>query len=1213
MNRCKYFLPMSLFSLLVSYAAMVIGQEGSSSVRSEAFDQTVKPFLERHCERCHNEENLTSGIRVDRLSADVPESQLKLLEGIRKQVRGNLMPPEDEPQPDPLERDRFVRWVDESLRWARLRVPERNGGARRLTVAQYRNTIRHLLGIDEDLTDILPPDAVSKDGFVNNQETLVFSPLLAEAYLEIARKALDTCIVDHRTKPSIQNFRVDLGKSINTQPCPDQLVLGAESLLLDNRDFVVTQLRPKKPFDYESFVMRTSYRFIEGYQGNDTVRGWRDFDSIYHSVFACMRGARGYPKGEPYETIPSGLLLRPAIPSAEIFGVESTYGPQANFKISLRELPDYGRFRIKVRASKFGDGLLLDPGVTPKSPSPSMIEITAPDSSARTVKIPQSAVYQIDVYPDSPQADPVNMDPSRLDQGLIAKWDFEGDLAGEVHANKVIGQLEGGGELVDTPFGKGLSLDGQSDFFVVRRKPQFGIGRGDFTVAAWIRPTALRQAGIVALGRYGWMHGWYFDMPNDRGVLRVETCDPQNRPNGTVESPPGTLRSNVWQHVAAVVRRGENKTELFVNGYPVGRGTIGPADLDNPSIDLYLGRIPEAQMFQGALDQVRLYDRALEKAEIQALVEPGRRFATAPPFETLQRVALTLGDRQISSQWQQPAYAVVRLSTGELKVTAQNSGATKFGKVTLTPLEPGSELFEEFVAFERREPRVGVHLGLRRDCGSTLSRVGSPQTVRQETPELFIFEGAIRDFPSPDVERDNVNYLAGIREIGVRSEYTDGRDMPRLLIHSVEFEGPVFDSWPPESHRSIFGVEGSGGETDSDAERIICRFAERAFRRPVTPDETVAAVQVYRDSRGAGAGFSEAIKEALLVVLTSPQFLFLVEDSQGPHAETINPFELASKLSYFLWNGPPDSRLLTLAADNQLHDAIDSEVTRMVSDVKFDHFVTTFTSQWLALEKFAVLEPDSSRFPKLTKSVRAELASEPIRFVEYLIRNNLEIRNLVRSDHILANEATASYYGLGDLTESGFEFVPIIHRRPELGGLLSQPAIMAGLSDGREANPVKRGAWLARRIVAEPPDDPPPNVPAISPDQSLPLKERLRLHREQPGCAQCHSKIDPWGIALEQFDAGGLVMATAVDTQTTLPDGTEIKDFESLRDYLTDDRLDQLAFSFLKHLMIYAVGRTLGYYEQDALRKDCLKLKADGYRARDMIRYVVRSPIFIQK
>jgi hypothetical protein len=231
------------------------------------FEQQVKPFLKQNCVRCHNEETSMSGVRVDQLDAALEDRHLKLWEHIRKRVGDGTMPPKGLPQPPAAERQRLVEWITQALDVARSRPSPKNGLVRRLTVAQYRNTLRELLQLDDDLTDALPPDAISKDGFVNNKETLQLSPLLVEAYFEIAEEALNRAIVDPASKPKIQNFRVDLGASINTAPLPEQLILGANSLLLENKDFTVTQLTPSKPFPFEPFFMQTKYRFIEGYAG----------------------------------------------------------------------------------------------------------------------------------------------------------------------------------------------------------------------------------------------------------------------------------------------------------------------------------------------------------------------------------------------------------------------------------------------------------------------------------------------------------------------------------------------------------------------------------------------------------------------------------------------------------------------------------------------------------------------------------------------------------------------------------------------------------------------------------------------------------------------------------------------------------------------------------------------------------------------------------
>ena len=854
----------------------------TAAAEETAFRERVRPLLQKYCLRCHNADNMESGIRVDQLSAALEDRQLPLWKGILKQVADESMPPEDEPQPTADQRRVLTEWITRAITAARSRPTPKNGSVRRLTVSQYRNTLRDLLGLQEDLTDALPPDGISKDGFTNNTQTLLLSPLQVESYFDIAEKALDLCIVDENSKPVIQNFRVDFGASINPQPCPDTLVLGANNALLNNADFVVTELKPTKPFEFQPFAMQTQFEFIEGYVGNDTIRAWKEFDSIYHAVFACVRGTPGYPKGEAVQVVPAGLLLRPAIPSPEIFGQSNTYGPMANFKISLRELPDHGNFRITVKAARYDEG----------------------------------------------------------------------------------------------------------------------------------------------------------------------------------------------------------------------------------------------------------------------------------------------------------------------------------------------ELAQRDKAFAQRSPSLGVHLGLRRDCGSTLTRVGEPQAVANTELQDFIFEGAINDFPAPDVEKNNVNYLAGIREIGVRSEYTDGRDMPRLLVRSVEFEGPFYDSWPPSTHRNIFIESPHKNDPATYASEVIHSFATRAFRRPVTATELATICAVWKNSFAAKGDARQSIKDALLVVLTSPQFLFLIENSSSPAAEDLDPYELASKLSYFLWNAPPDRQLLELAAKNALHQSLDAEIERMIRDPRFGQFISEFASQWLSLDKFDVVAVDAQRYPKLTRDTKTQLRQEPVQFLRYLIEQNLPLRNVVQSDFLVANEVTASYYGLPDRTENGFRFVAIKHENENLGGVLTQAGILAGLSDGRESNPIKRGAWLARKIIAEPPDDPPPNVPQLKEDDGakLTLREKLERHRNQKGCAKCHSGIDPWGIPFETFDAGGLFKKSHdTDSGSKLPDGRDVKDLNDLKAYLANDRIDQVAYSFLKHAACYAVGRSLTYNELVFLQEQSVPLKANDYHTQELLRFVIKSDLFLKK
>ncbi len=1172
-----------------------------------AFEQTVKPFFKQNCMQCHDTDNAMAGVRVDQLDTTFDDRQVKVWEGIRARVAGGSMPPKDQHQPTPEERKQVVDWIKQNIEIARLRPSPKNGLVRRLTVAQYRNTLRELLHLEDDLTTGLPPDAVSKDGFVNNQETLHLSPLLLESYFEIAEEALKRALVDPSKKPAVQDFKVELGAKVNPKPFPEELILGAGSALLKNEDVLITQPVPAKPFAFTPHPMQTDYRFIEGYQGNDTVRGWREYHSIYHVVYADMRGSGGYPKGQAYSTVPQGLLLRPAIPNDELFGADGTYGPKANFKISTRELPDDGRFRITILAAKYNDGLLIDKIEKDKKDDlegkPTPGAITVQPAKSQTAVIPKAGVYQVDAHVVAANLNPPAPDASKLTEGLAVGWPS--------------GKLEGKAQLSESPFGKAVGIKADTDFVTVPRTDALNVADGDFTVAAWIKPQGLRRASIIARGgsteEKAGKQGWVLELPDNRGILRLDAIGSDGKSAGTISSQRGAIKAGEWQHVAAIVHRGQQLSKIYVNGYPVGKGEISAANLDNPKLDLQIGRLAEGLHYRGDIDQVRVYRRALGEAELQALVQPGKQFVKAPDAERPMELTLNLGDREFIGTLQQPAFLAVRLPAGPLAISAKYAGMSEVDKIVFTPLAVENDLAKKFLAFEKRTPKLGVHLGFRRDCGSTFAPVGAPQAVAGTNLAKYVFEGAIRNYPATEVEHDNVNYLAGVREIAVRSEYTDGRDMPRMLVRSVEFEGPFYDQWPPVSHKNIFIDSARKSDEKAYAQEILRSFATRAYRRPASAAEVTALVDIYTKSAASGRNFQDSIKDTLQVLLTSPQFLFLVEKSNTPDPEPLESYELASKLSYFLWNAPPDRTTLGLAAAGTLRSHLDSEVERMAKDAKFSQFTKEFASQWLNLEKFAVLEPDKKRYPTLTAHTRTQLKQEPIQFVDYLLRNNLPVKNLIKSDFIVANESVAGYYGMPEKTDSGFQFVAIEHGRPELGGVLTQAAIMAGLSDGRESNPVKRGAWLARKIISEPPADPPPNVPTLKENPNLTLRQRIEQHRNQPGCQQCHAKIDPWGVAFEEFDAGGRLKQQSVDSRSTLPDKTEVSGANDLKRYLAEDRIDQVAFSFLKHLATYACGRTLSYSELDFLKRDQLKLKADGYRMKDMVHYVVSSKMFLEK
>ncbi len=1012
--------------LAIGLLSLSASHLSAQQVDESPYGQKIQPFLREHCQRCHNEDKPESGVRLDGLVALFPDNQLFLWKEILKQLVEETMPPEGELKPTGEQRASIVQSIREEMKSSQIRNNDKNGSVRRLTVSQYRRTIRDLLGIDDNVAQILPPDGISKDGFTNNGHLMGLTPLQMEYYFEIADRALDLCIVGEKTKPVVQNFKMELGQNINTNPLAEKLILGANNHLLHNKDFLVSDLTPDKPFAFEPFKMRTQYDFIEGYAGNDTVRGWRKYDSIYHSVFACMRGTEGYPKGDAYQIYPKGLLLRPAIPSSEIWEQSSTYGPRANFKISLRELPDRGNFRIKVKAARFKDALLLsDKAPTLENTESSTISFNdSPDSNEeREAEVPSDGIYQIDLH------------------------------------------------------------------------------------------------------------------------FKLQDADKSKEPTNATVDKRTSIAKESWS--------------LTINGEPFIRQL--QHDLTQVT--------PKADTGEPSTNQLSL------------------------------------------------AFLRLRLPKGKLKWQITLGQKFQLDRLVFTKLDEEGPDGKAFCSFEKRSAWLGVHLGLRRDCGSTLEQVSEPQKVSGYEFQEYVFEGAIANFPSPYVEKDNVNYLAGIREIGVRHEYTDGRDVPRLLIQSIEFEGPFYSEWPPRHHSNIFVESPNRDNVPVYASEILRTFMTKAYRRPVADVELEDITKVWKASYGLNPDFQSSIKDALSVVLTSPQFLFLVEKSQTKEPEDLAPFELASKLSYFLWNAPPDQRLLELAQLGKLAAALDTEFDRIMDDKKVFAFANEFATQWLGLDKFDTVDIDERNFPRLSLHTRKELRKEPAQFFQYLAQNNLPLRNIIQSNFMIANDCVAAYYGLSDIAESGFDFQRLEHNREHLGGFLSQSSILSGLSNGRESNPIKRGAWFAKRILAEPPEDPPPNVPELSDEdgQKRTLRERLEMHRCQKTCTKCHSGIDPWGIVFEGFDAAGIIKAKAIDTSTRLPDGAEVQNYSEFREYLLQQRMERIAFSFLKHIATYATGRSLSYNEIAFLEKAAATWPDKNYPVRDLIRFVVRSDLFLKK
>ena len=394
---------------------------------------------------------------------------------------------------------------------------------------------------------------------------------------------------------------------------------------------------------------------------------------------------------------------------------------------------------------------------------------------------------------------------------------------------------------------------------------------------------------------------------------------------------------------------------------------------------------------------------------------------------------------------------------------------------------------------------------------------------------------------------------------------------PGVAVDYVDVEGPLHDTWPPASHRRLFGnlplaqLAAKRGSTASethprlppkparhpgarphhadgaefqklqpvwtaasprpteDAERLLQDFLPRAFRRPVAPEEIAVYVKLAQDKIAEGAFFETAMFEAYRTALCSPDFLYLQEPTPIPNDPRIDNYALACRLSYFLWNSMPDDQLLELAGRKSLHSKeLNNQIERMLADSKSDRFIEDFLDQWLDLRKINFTTPDTTLYPEFRPDLRDAMLAETRAYFREMLTHDLSIAHVVDSDFLTINQRLAEHYDIAGVAGSGIRRVPKPANSPR-GGLLTQASILKVTANGTTTSPVLRGAWMMNRLLGRPVDPPPPDVPAVDPDIRglTTIRDQLSKHRDNAACASCHMKMDPPGFALENFDVTG--------------------------------------------------------------------------------------------
>lgn len=581
-------------------------------------------------------------------------------------------------------------------------------------------------------------------------------------------------------------------------------------------------------------------------------------------------------------------------------------------------------------------------------------------------------------------------------------------------------------------------------------------------------------------------------------------------------------------------------------------------------------------------------------------------------------------------------------------------------------------------------PRLRISLGCLPGIVHVPRKVVGEVDVRSsvEEPETFVFRGRIEDFPQPgDVPFGNVDFNGMMVLVdfldadGKELRYSDRTyarppakkkppaknkkpskptvaypapppepENPRLdiVIESVEFESPVITTWPPAGLLAGDAKPQTPDDEKRYARDVLRRFTSRAFRRPVSDSELEATVRFFTSILEKSTSFEEAIRETLAAVLVSPHFLYVVEtrskaeDSSDAVRQSLNDFELATRLSYFLWSSMPDDRLFDSAKEGVLSkpQILEVEVRRMLDDERSNEFITRFADQWFDLGALDRVAVNPEFYPDFDNDLKSHMADQAREFFAEVVRSESGLLDLLESDWTMLNRPLARHYGIVGPRSSIFERVALKDDRLR-GGLLGQGAFLLSNSDGQQAHPIKRAVWILDRLLDSPPAPPPPDVPELdaeSPDLAgLSLKQQLAVHREKEACRNCHRGIDPWGVPLEHFNAVGLWQnelgtrrgkqskgkkATAgipVDASSILPDGTKIDGLGELKKYLRENRRELFARAVVKRLSTYALGRSLDLGDRKSINELTSVFIDSEFQLNQLIVALVKSESFLTK
>ena len=437
-------------------------------------------------------------------------------------------------------------------------------------------------------------------------------------------------------------------------------------------------------------------------------------------------------------------------------------------------------------------------------------------------------------------------------------------------------------------------------------------------------------------------------------------------------------------------------------------------------------------------------------------------------------------------------------------------------------------------------------------------------------------------------------------------------------LNSMVFVGPYATEIERASRKKILICDPKTGQ--ACVQKIVANLANHAYRRPATPAEVASLMRFVSLARQRGQTTEQGIQLAIEAMLVTPQFLFRIEHDPNPtdphDVHRISDVELASRLSYFLWSSMPDDELLRVAEDGTLHQpaVLDAQVKRMLSDPRSSALASNFAGQWLETRNLDVVKPDPDKFPEWGPVLRDAMKTETRMFFDYVLRENRPISDFIDAKYTFLNARLAKFYGIPGVTGPDFRRVELT--TGQRGGLLSQASVLTVSSYPTRTSVVLRGKYVLNNILGSEIPPPPPDVPAL--DESavgtlMSLRQQMEKHRADPMCASCHSKMDPLGFGLENYNAIGKWRTMdgkfPVDASGTLPNGKSFQTPDQMRALLIA-ALPQFAHCLTEKMLTYALGRGLKQYDNRTVEGISRDMAASGYRFQSLIYEIVHSAPF---